>query len=85
MTRRISIKCIQPECPLNKITTLSTREDFFRSHVMKKKTERVIEILKDIGLVLPFDILGRYSILNIFTDLCREPYASKIIRGVNSK
>ena len=42
---------------------------------MKKSTKRVIEILKDIGLVLPFNLLGRYTILNIFTDLCKESVA----------
>lgn len=79
---RISIRCIQPECNLSKITTLGTRDGFFRNHVMSKNTEKVIEILKNAELVMPWDMLGRYTILNIFTDLCKEPCASKIIDGV---
>ena len=76
--------CIEPECYLYKIPRLCTRENFFRGHVMKKSTEKVIEILKDIGLVVPFDLLGRYTILNIFTDLCKETVANEIINRVDS-
>ncbi|MCH7560366.1 MAG: hypothetical protein IIC67_03185 [Thaumarchaeota archaeon] len=81
---RISFRCIQPECHLSEIATTGDRGGFFRSHVMKKKTERVIDILKNVGLVMPWSRLGRYTILNIFTDLCKEPYASEIINGVYS-
>lgn len=51
---------------------------------MKKSTEKVIEILEGIGLVVPFNLLGRYTILNIFTDLCQESVANKIINRVDS-
>ena len=81
--------CLIPICYLYQFTTLSTREEFWRGHVVKKSTDSVIAYLKDIGLKLPFgislNVLGRRTILNIFTDLCREPYASKIIDGVNDE
>lgn len=81
---RISIRCLQPGCYRNKIVTLSTREDFFRKHVMMKKTELVIDVLKNAGLVMPWHDLGRYTILNILCDLSKEPVASRIIDGVDN-
>lgn len=84
----ITNRCLIHGCYRNEVSTTSTRNEFFYGHVEKKSTENVIEVLKTIGFKMPFDIsfniLGRRTILNIFTDLCREPYASKIIRGVES-
>ena len=86
MIPKYNFKCLIPGCYRNQITTLSTREEFWYGHVVKKSTDNVMEYLKDIGFMMPFgislNILGRRTILNIFTDLCREPYASKIIDGV---
>jgi len=75
-------------CYLNEKSTMCTRNEFFHGHVVKKSTESVVEVLKTIGFKMPFDIsfniLGRRTFLNIFTDLCREPYATKIINRFNS-
>ena len=84
----ISVRCLRHGCYLNEKSTTCTRNEFFHGHVAKKSTENVVEVLKTIGFKLPFDIsfniFGRRTILNIFTDLCREPYATKIINGFNS-
>lgn len=64
--------------------TLCRREDFFRSHVIKKSTNDVIIVLKNIGLDIPFDDLGRFTILNIFTDLCKESVAKRILGDENN-
>ena len=89
MIPQYNFTCPISICYLYQVTTLSTREEFWYGHVVKKPTDIVMEYLKDIGLKLPFgislNILGRITILNIFTDLCREPYASKIIDGVNDE
>ena len=81
--------CPIPICYLYQVTTLSTREEFWYGHVVKKPTDIVMEYLKDIGLKLPFGIsltaLGRYTILNILCDLSKEPIASWIIDGVNDE
>ena len=82
-------RCLIGGCYRNQVTTKSTRREYFHGHVEKKSIVTVMEYLRDIGLKLPFgislNILGRRTILNIFTDLCREPYASKIIDGVNDE
>lgn len=87
MYKLLYFRCLFLDCPINKKKIQSTRDEFWHGHVEKKSTDVVMEYLKDIGLVMPFgislNILGRRTILNIFTDLCREPYASKIIDGVN--
>ena len=89
MIPQYNFTCPIPNCYLYQVTTKSTREQFWYGHVEKKSIVTVMEYLRDIGLKLPFGIsltaLGRRTILNIFTDLCREPYASKIIDGVNDE
>lgn len=76
--------CLSPECHIYKVKTLCRREDFFRSHVIKKSTNDVIIVLKNIGLDIPFDDLGRFTILNIFTDLCKESVAKRILGDENN-
>jgi len=75
--------CLLPKCHIYKVKIPCRREDFFRSHVIKKSTDDVIAVLKNIGLVMPFDDLGRFTVLNIFTDLCRESVARRILGDEN--
>lgn len=75
--------CLSPECHIYKVKTLCRREDFFRNHVIKKSTDDVIAVLKNSGLVMPFDDLGRFTLLNIFTDLCKESTARRILGDKN--
>ena len=70
--------CIHKSCNLFCKTIQTSRERFFE-HTKKKQTEHVVKILKEIGIILPFEYLGRYTILNLFTDLCKEPLASNFI------
>jgi len=71
--------CLSPKCNIYKIKTICNREQFFRSHVMKKSTEDIVSVLENIGLKIPFRLLGRYTILNIFTDLCESKIAESIL------
>ena len=83
--RTFNFRCLFPECFRNKIKTQSMRDVFFRGHAMKKSTDRVVDVLKIYGIDLPFEKLGRYTILNIYTDLCIEPNATDLIDGVNDE
>ena len=76
----ISRRCLIDECPHNKIPKLSSRQDFFH-HVMKTSTEHIIEVLKRYDLVIHPELLCRFTLLNIFTDFCYEPFANTIING----
>ena len=78
------IRCLDSQCHLHDSKTLSSRDSFFRSHVVKKSTSRIIEILNEFDLVTFPNLLGRYTLANIFTDFCREPIASSIIEGGDS-
>lgn len=71
--------CIDHVCIDYGIEKQCTREVFFRSHVVRKTTDQVINALKVIGLVIPFEALSRYTILNIFTDFCEGSTAKEIL------
>lgn len=71
--------CFSKKCHRYKEEIVCTREQFFNSHVIKKTTDEVISTLKEIGLKLPFDVLGRYTLLNLFTDLSEKSVAEEIL------
>lgn len=71
-------RCIDHTCSESHKSTLCTRSQFF-FHVLKKPTEKLIEILKSKKLVMTPEILSRYTLANLFTDFSTEPMASAIL------
>lgn len=82
---KIPMICLEDECYRSKSSVLCTREEFFRGHVVKKSTEKIKEILIKFHLVVREDDLNRYTLLNIFTDLCKESVALKILEEYQLK
>ena len=85
MFSKIPMLCLDKDCYRSEVSTLCTREEFWYGHVTKKSTEKVIEILTKYNLVVHEDELGRYTLLNIFTDFCKERIALKIFRDYELK
>jgi len=75
-------RCLDRDCPQNKIVTTSERK-YFVYHVLKKSTRKIIDVLEDYGLIKHPEELQRYTLVNLFVDYSTEPVASKIIENVN--
>jgi len=73
-------RCIDPTCSNSHNSILCTRRQFF-SHVLKKSTDKLIEILDSKKLVKTPATLSRYTLANLFTDFSTEPMASAILEG----
>ena len=73
-------RCIDSDCTDSHNSKLCTRSQFF-FHVLKKPTEKLIEILDSKKLVKTPDALSRYTLANLFTDFSTEPMASAIMDG----
>ncbi len=77
-------RCLDKNCPQNKIVTTSERK-FFVYHVLKKSTLKIIDTLEDYGLIKHPEGLNRYTLVNVFVDFSAEPVVSTIIENKNAK
>lgn len=75
MNRR---RCIDSTCPGSKESTICDRKHFF-NHVIKKSTEKLIDILNSNNLVKTPEALSRYTLVNLIIDFSTEPLASAIL------
>jgi len=71
-------RCLDPDCPFNKKSTLCRRKDFF-FHISKLTDEKIINILSNSQVIKNAQTLNRLTLVNLLTDLSIEPIASQII------
>ena len=71
-------RCLDLTCPGSIESILCARKHFF-NHVLKKPTEKLINILDSNDLVKTPEALSRFTLVNLFIDFSTEPLASAIL------
>lgn len=78
---KLPTRCLDPDCwKSESIDYNVTRREILR-HVQKKTIEKLIVILKEHKIInIDFSILSKWTIYNLFTDLCFIDNQEKLIQ-----
>lgn len=75
------IRCFDDDCPQSeKIVKNVTRREIFQ-HVLKKPQSRLIEVLQEYKIVSSLIILDKWTIYNLFTDMCFVDNQEKLLQS----
>ncbi len=74
----IEHRCLIPDCHFYKNPVICYRNEFLM-HASKIPSEKIIDVLSKTSFIKHPQIFSRKTLLNLFTDLSVEPFASQII------
>lgn len=74
-------KCFYPNCWKSESIDYNVTRREMLSHVQKKPIEKLIDILKEHRIInIDYSILSKWTIYNLFTDLCFIDNQEKLIQ-----
>ena len=77
-------RSLDKDSPFYETSTPSQRKEIF-FYISKLSTEKILDILLDVDVQKYLPTLYRLTLLNLLTDLSREPFASQIIEEIRRK